>query len=421
MIKRCDDKFDCQDKSDEKYCQKVVLDAENYNNAIPPYISGSNVGINVSIYLSSVDHIILPSTFEIKFLLELTWKDYRIQFQNLQNVNIINDKESQSIWIPPLVFTNSKDNGILANDEKTIISILKMSEPKFNNYKELRNAAIFEGRDTLIKYTREYQMKMICNYELQFYPFDHQICTIDVEIPTLLQDYIDIYPQNTNNLGVSKLNQFLITKTEIQSSKNYSLVQCRIFLHRIPWYHIATTYMPIVLVLFLALITLWIDQSHFDAIIMVSLTCMLVMYTLFQSIAANMPTTAYLKLLDYFLIFAMIMPFVVFCILTTWKLLDDFDERKFLTPATQGKLTDENDKNKSLAISTEGQFVQIHNQRIKVKGYNQNFPDKPKSDENTHKKRASDDSILQHAKWFLPLLTLAYIIFYTLVVIYVYL
>ena len=217
MIKRCDNKYDCQDKSDEKYCRKVILDVENYNKAIPPYISGSNVGIDVSIYLLSVDNIVLPSTFEVKFLLELTWKDYRIQFQNLQNVNIINDKESQSIWIPPLVFTNSKDNGILANDEKTIISILKMSEPKFNNYKELRNAAIFEGRDTLIKYTREYQMKMICNYELQFYPFDRQICTIDVEIPALLQDYIDIYPQDTKNLGVSKLNQFLITKTEIQS------------------------------------------------------------------------------------------------------------------------------------------------------------------------------------------------------------
>ena len=421
MIKRCDDKFDCQDKSDEKNCQKVILDVENYNKAIPPYISGSNVGINVSIYLLSVDNIMLPSTFEVKFLLELTWKDYRIQFRNLQKVNIINDEERQSIWIPPLVFSNSQDNGILTNDGKTIISILKMSEPKFNSHKELHNAAIFEGSDTLIKYTREYQMKMICNYELQFYPFDHQICTIDVEIPVFFQDYIDIYPQNTNNLGVSKLNQFRITKTEIHSSKNHSLVQCKIFLLRIPWYHVATTYMPIVLVLFLALITLWIDQSHFDAIIMVSLTCMLVMYTLFQSIAANMPTTAYLKLLDYFVIFAMIMPFVVFCILTTWELLDEYDKKISPSPATLGELTDEYDKKESLALATPGQFVQTHNQKIEVKEYNQNMSDKPRSDEKSYKKRRSDDSILQHAKWFLPLLTLAYIILYTVVVIYVYL
>ena len=75
------------------------------------------------------------------------------------------------------------------------------------------------------------------------------------------------------------------------------------------------------------------------------------MYTLFQSIAANMPTTAYLKLLDYFLIFAMIMPFVVFCILTTWELMDEFDKKKSLKPATQEELTDENDKKKKLSLS----------------------------------------------------------------------
>ena len=404
MIKRCDDKFDCQDKSDEKHSQKVVLDGESYNNDIPPYISGSKVGINVSIYLSSVDNIILPSTFDIKFLLELTWKDYRILFQDLQKVNIINDEERHSIWIPPLVFTNSKDNGILQNDEKTIISILKKTKPKFNSYKNLRNAALFEGSDTVIKYTREYQMKMICNYKLHYYPFDNQICTIDVEIAALLQDYIDIYPQHTNNFGVAELNQFLITKTKIYSSKNDSLVQCKIFLRRMVWNHIATTYMPILLVLFICLITLWIDQSHFDAIIMVSLTCMLVMYTLFQSIAANMPTTAYLKLLDYYLIFAMIMPFAVFSILITWELMDEYDNKRKL-------------QNR---IMTGGEFVRIHKKIIKIKEQRENTPETSTADGNSYKKRPSDETILRHMKWFLPLLTVVFITLYSIIVIYVY-
>ena len=328
MVKRCDDKFDCKDKSDENKCNKVFLDEKFYNNDIPPYIIGSNVRINVSIYLSSVDNIILPSTFDTKFLLELTWKDYRITYHDLQEVNIINDETRESIWIPPLYFSNSKDNEILKNDEKTIISILKMTQPKFNSNKELHEITVYEGSQTLIKYHRKYSMIVICHYQLQYYPFDHQICTIDVEIPILLQNYIDIFPQRTGNLGVSELDQFLITKTEIQSNKNHSLIQCKIFMKRIPWYHIATTYMPILLVIFLALITLCIDQSHFDAIIMVSLTCMLVMYTLFQSISTNMPTTVSLKLLDYWLIFGMIMPFVVFTVQVSWELLDEHYKMK---------------------------------------------------------------------------------------------
>ena len=77
-------------------------------------------------------------------------------------------------------------------------------------------------------------------------------------------------------------------------------------------YFIATTFMPTICILFMALVTLFIDQSHFEAIIMVALTAMLVMYTLFQSVAISLPTTAYLKLLDYWLIFGLIMPFFVF-------------------------------------------------------------------------------------------------------------
>ena len=77
-------------------------------------------------------------------------------------------------------------------------------------------------------------------------------------------------------------------------------------------YFIATTFMPTVCILFMALVTLFIDQSHFEATIMVALTAMLVMYTLFQSVAISLPTTAYLKLLDYWLIFGLIMPFFAF-------------------------------------------------------------------------------------------------------------
>ena len=178
----------------------------------------------------------------------------------------------------------------------------------FKNHKELHEAAIFNGNENIISYHREYQRKIVCNYDLKMYPFDRQICTIDVEIPTLLKPYIDVVPQGTGNLGFNELDQFIITKTEIAVTKNNSLIQCKVFMKRLPWHHITATYIPVACVMFMALITLYIDQSHFDAIIMVSLTCMLVMYTLFQSIADTMPTTSYLKLLHYWLIIGMILP-----------------------------------------------------------------------------------------------------------------
>jgi hypothetical protein len=84
----------------------------------------------------------------------------------------------------------------------------------------------------------------------------------------------------------------------------------------------ATTYLPTVCLLIIAEITLYIDDSHFDTTVMVSLTSMLVMYTLYQSVAGSLPQTAYLKMIDIWLLFGLIMPFVVFLCQVVSKLME---------------------------------------------------------------------------------------------------
>jgi hypothetical protein len=51
-----------------------------------------------------------------------------------------------------------------------------------------------------------------------------------------------------------------------------------------------------------------------DLAIGLSLTIMLVMYTMYQSISQVLPATAYLKFIDVWLIFCLLVPFVVFII-----------------------------------------------------------------------------------------------------------
>ncbi len=51
-----------------------------------------------------------------------------------------------------------------------------------------------------------------------------------------------------------------------------------------------------------------------------SLTIMIVMYTMYQSISADILKTAYLKMIDVWLIFCLSVPFVVFMIQISWKL-----------------------------------------------------------------------------------------------------
>ena len=81
----------------------------------------------------------------------------------------------------------------------------------------------------------------------------------------------------------------------------------------------------------MSLITLFINEKHFDSTLMVALTCMLVLYTLYQSIMDHMPATAYLKFMDYWLIFCLTVPFFVFLILVSWNLINEWNENTVQT------------------------------------------------------------------------------------------
>ena len=59
-------------------------------------------------------------------------------------------------------------------------------------------------------------------------------------------------------------------------------------------------------------ITLFIDDIHFEATIMVALTSNLVMYTLYNTIQEQLPPDSNLKLIDAWVLHGLTMPMVVF-------------------------------------------------------------------------------------------------------------
>ena len=69
-------------------------------------------------------------------------------------------------------------------------------------------------------------------------------------------------------------------------------------------------------------VALFIDETHFEAMIMVSLTSNLVMYTLYSSVQQELPKDSSLKLIDIWLLHGLLMPMVVFITLATNELLN---------------------------------------------------------------------------------------------------
>ena len=86
-------------------------------------------------------------------------------------------------------------------------------------------------------------------------------------------------------------------------------------------YHIVEIYIPTLALIMIAGFTLLIDFRHFEVTVMIALTSMLVLYTLYQSISQHLPHTSYMKMIDIWLFGGLIFPFIIITILVIMDLL----------------------------------------------------------------------------------------------------
>ena len=86
-----------------------------------------------------------------------------------------------------------------------------------------------------------------------------------------------------------------------------------------------TTYLPSVLLILISYATTFFKPFFFEAALTVNLTTMLVMTTLFISVMEKLPSTAYVKMIDLWLIFGQLIPFMEVCLLTMMESSRDGD------------------------------------------------------------------------------------------------
>ena len=115
------------------------------------------------------------------------------------------------------------------------------------------------------------------------------------------------------------LTQFKLVRKSFVTNDT-SALQVKLVFKRILLYHLVNTYFPMLCLLIIAEITLFFDETNMQAAIALTLTILLVMYTMYQGISATMPQTAYLKFLDVWVFFCLLIPFIVFLIEVAWEL-----------------------------------------------------------------------------------------------------
>lgn len=129
-----------------------------------------------------------------------------------------------------------------------------------------------------------------------------------------------LVPDKLSFNGSQALSQFNILSYSFNPNEKSSRLSVEIVLQRIFSYHLTNTFIPTTSLLVIVEVTLYFEESQTEFAIGLSLTIMLVMYTLYQSINESMTKTAYLKMIDYWLLFCLLIPFVIFLIEIYWLL-----------------------------------------------------------------------------------------------------
>ena len=145
-----------------------------------------------------------------------------------------------------------------------------------------------------------------------------------------MKNFLSLVAGTQEYLGPKELTQYFVKSSKIAQyeSNNVKGVRISITLGRRLLGTFLTVYFPTVLLNVIGHCTNFFKDFFFEAVVTVNLTSMLVLVTMFISVSNNLPKTSYIKMVDIWLIFNLLLPFMEVLVHTYMDLLRNDEERE---------------------------------------------------------------------------------------------
>ena len=124
--------------------------------------------------------------------------------------------------------------------------------------------------------------------------------------------FLNLVENGHKNLGPTELTQYFIRKTlmnKIKIDEEKLAIEFQVVLGRRLLGTFLTIFLPTILLNVIGHATNYFKAFFFEAVVSVNLTVMLVLTTMFINVSNQLPNTSYIKMIDIWLIFNLILPF----------------------------------------------------------------------------------------------------------------
>lgn len=96
-------------------------------------------------------------------------------------LNALSYRDLKNIWTPKMLFMNALGSVMTEVDDLTVANVDREGKGVIIGTEDPTEAVIFDGASNSILLRREYFFDFSCDFDLHLYPFDTQVCQMELE------------------------------------------------------------------------------------------------------------------------------------------------------------------------------------------------------------------------------------------------
>lgn len=257
----CDNVVHCTNMEDETEDCDILRVPQYYDTNLPPFsvhrtedrrteIEYAEVGVVFTV-LDILDINEQNSVFEIYFMIKLSWRDFKLEYEFLkddEDKNLI--QNVTRIWTPNLQYFHIKTvDSVIDYGQKLFVT--KRSKPRLEE--AVFTKEIYKGSENPINLVFKKRIRFTCFFEsVSSYPFKEQICPLNFYIEGSDNLLTNLKMTEFRDLGPKTTGQYIIERwsyrAELRDETEERVVTLDLVLSRKLTSIFMVTYLPTMLI-----------------------------------------------------------------------------------------------------------------------------------------------------------------------------